>query len=347
MRRTSFLLAALLVPAACREAPPEPSADAAFLVPSVTVASGSASASASADASASGAPSSSVAAEGPVADAGDADGGPAAERAFCRDAFSADQARMKDRCAAADFALTQTVARAAANLCVSDLNVGLGRGRASFDADAARACVGMLQQKQLASTGEGDTIFLHPPCDRVVLGAQAEGAACRFSIECKDGLACVGYKVGVDGACKKPPKAGEACTLQPFGTIITEAAAALHHPACAAGAWCDGATCQPRAAAGKACGSTAACPSGLSCVNGKCGARGAPGAACSASTDCVFGLTCDGAAAGGVKGKCAPKRAAGDDCVSLDACKGRCDIPKGPDGKPAASGKCAAVCGSG
>jgi len=342
MRRISFLLAALVVPAACHGAPPEPTASdaATTLLPNVTVASASASASASA------APSASVAAEGPAADAGDADGGRAAERAFCRDAFGADQARMKEKCAAADFSLTQTVARAAGNLCVSDLNVGLGRGRARFDADAAHACVAMLEQKQLASAGEGDTIFMHAPCDKVVVGAQAEGAACRFSIECKDGLACVGYKVGVDGACKKPPKAGEACTPQPFGTIITEAAAALHHPACAPSAWCDGTSCQPRAGAGKACGSSAACPPGSSCVNGKCGARGAAGAACSASTDCVFGLYCDGAA-GATKGKCAAKRPEGQDCASLDACKGRCDIPKGPDGKPAPVGKCAAVCGSG
>ena len=109
MRRISFLLAALVVPAACHGAPPEPTASdaATTLLPNVTVASASASASASA------APSASVAAEGPAADAGDADGGRAAERAFCRDAFGADQARMKEKCAVADFSLTQTVARTA------------------------------------------------------------------------------------------------------------------------------------------------------------------------------------------------------------------------------------------
>ena len=47
----------------------------------------------------------------------------------------------------------------------------------------------------------------HFPCDRVLLGLQAEGQPCRFSIECKDGLACVGYEIGVDGTCKKPPAA--------------------------------------------------------------------------------------------------------------------------------------------
>src|SRR5262249_48353852 len=159
--------------------------------------------------------------------------------------------RLRDKCNATDFKLTQSMGHSAANLCFSDLRSGLARSRADFDEVAARKCVEMLQQKQLAQTSETDSLFMHYPCDKVVLGMQPEGQPCRFSIECKDGLACVGYRVGGDGTCKKPPKAGEACTLQPFGTIITEASAALHHPACVAAAYCDGTTCQSRTAAGQ------------------------------------------------------------------------------------------------
>ena len=36
-----------------------------------------------------------------------------------------------------------------------------------------------------------------------------------------------------------------------------------------------------------------------------------------------------------------------EECVAADACKGSCDLPKGPDGKVSGPGKCAAVCGSG
>jgi hypothetical protein len=178
----------------------------------------------------------------------------------------------------------------------------------------------------------------------VLVGLQPEGQPCRFSVECKDGLACVGYKVGVDGTCKKPPAAKEACTLQPYGSLVNVAASAMHHPACAAGAYCDGTTCQPRVQPGKPCGKSEACVTGLSCVTGKCGLRPAAGAACASASDCAYGLWCDRAGDAGT-GKCATRHAAGQDCTTRDACKGRCDLPaKGGSSQP---GKCVAVCGSG
>jgi hypothetical protein len=50
---------------------------------------------------------------------------------------------------------------------------------------------------------------------------------------------------------------------------------------------------------------------------------------------------------GDATGKCAPKKSDGQECTAADACKGRCDRPKGRDGKPSGPGKCSAVCGSG
>lgn len=340
MRRLSppsLLVIAALVFASCKETPQEPASVPDAAAPPAASSAPSAAPPASASPSAQ---------PGEPADAGGVDAGRAAERAFCNDAYLADTDRMREKCAPKDFELTQTMSRAAANLCFSDLASGLARSRADFDHVAASKCVEMLKQKQLAQTSETDSLFMHFPCDRVLLGLQAEEQPCRFSIECKDGLACVGYAIGRDGTCKKPPKAGEACTLQPFGTILTEAAAAAHHPACAAGAWCDGSTCQPRVAAGKACGKSDVCAPGLSCVGGKCGARAAAGAACAVSRDCAFGLWCDRAGDAGA-GKCATKKAEGQECAADDACKGRCDVPKGKDGKPSGAGTCAAVCGSG
>jgi hypothetical protein len=330
-RHAVLALAAVLF-AACRQAAQEPNAagDAAL--------SSSATASASAAAP--------VATQERLADAGDADGGRAAQRAFCSEAFTADLDRLREKCAPADLTLMQALARSAGNLCFSDLASGLARSRVAFDDEAANKCVEMLRQKHLEQTSESDTLFMHFPCDRVLLGMQAEGQPCRFSIECKDGLACVGYHIGGDGTCRKPPPAKEACTLQPFGTVLTEAAAALHHPACAPGAFCDGATCQPRVAAGKACAKSNVCATGLSCVMGKCGARAGVGGACAVPADCTFGLWCDRTGDGGA-GKCAAKRAEGLECTVQESCKGHCDIPKGPDGKASGPGKCVSVCGSG
>jgi hypothetical protein len=335
MRRIPFVLAAVVLVASCKGTPGEQvTAHDAAAAPS------SVSAEAAASSAADAAPA------GEARNAGEEDAGRAAERAFCTDVYGADLDRMREKCSPQDFSFTQAMSRSAANLCFSDLAQGLARARATFDPEAARKCVDMLRQKELTKSSESDSLFMHFPCDRVLLGVQAEGQPCRFSIECKDGLACVGYAIGKDGTCKKPPKATEACTPQPFGTILTEAAASMHHPACAPGAYCDGTTCQPRVAAGKACGKSDVCALGLSCVVGKCGQRGQAGAACVASGDCAFGLWCERAGDAG-PGKCSAKKPEGQECLAQDACKGRCELPKGPDGKVTGPGKCASVCGSG
>jgi len=322
---------AVALVAACHHEPPEPvQVDAAS--PPLAPSSSASSSDMASDTAA------------PV-DAGDADSGvKAALHAFCSGAFSADEERMRGKCSTPDFTLTQSMGRAAAGVCANDLAIALGRSRASFDADVGRKCVEMLHQKELAQSSETDTLYQHVPCDRVLTGLQSEGQACRFSVECKDGLACVGYKIGVDGTCKKPPAATEACTLQPYGSLVNVAASALHHPACAAGAFCDGTTCRPRVPASKPCSKSESCAAGLSCVMGKCGPRPGAGTVCAASGDCAYGLWCDRGGDGGA-GKCTAKRAEGQDCTSDAACKGHCDLPKKPDGHTV--GKCVAVCGSG
>jgi hypothetical protein len=277
------------------------------------------------------------------------DAGRADLRAFCTDVYNADNARQAQKCAPKDLAVSQGMARAAANLCADDVNSAFVHGRVSFDADAAKHCVQMLQDTPLSRTSDSDTFFAHYPCDSVLLGQQTEGQACRFSVECKEGLACEGYAIGVDGVCKKPPKVGETCIIQRFGNILNVTAVEPHHPACVAGAWCDGSKCQPRVAAGKACGGSASCTPGLSCVMGKCGNPGATGATCTATGDCAFGSWCDHSASGApaAPGKCAETRPVGAQCPSNDACKGRCDMTDAVDAGAFRFGHCGDVCGSG
>jgi hypothetical protein len=332
MRRALLALVFVLAAAHCRRSPEEPTAPGD--------AGGTESPSLSRP-TAVGAPVESAEASS-VADAG----GRSDARAFCDDAFGADAERLRAKCNAADLAVSQAVARAAADLCSGDFGSALSRSRATFDASVARQCVEMLRTKAMTQSSEDDTFFLHPPCDRVLAGIQPEGGACRFSVECADGLACVGYRPGADGACKKPPRAGEPCSFQVYATILNAPAAALHHPPCARGAWCDGAVCQRRAAAGTSCKANDVCAEGLACVRGKCGPRGASGAACAISADCAFGLWCDRTVDGGA-GKCAEKRAEAQPCAAFDACRGRCDAPNFSDAGGVPIGVCASVCGSG
>jgi hypothetical protein len=282
-------------------------------------------------------------------DAG-ADAGRADLRDFCTDAYTADATRMGQRCSPKDVGFARSLARAASNLCADDMNAAVARGRTSYDADAAKQCIQMLQASDVPRTSDTDTFFQHFPCDRVLLGTQADGQPCRFSIECKDDLTCVGYAISVDGACKKPAKTGEACSMQRFGSILNEQAATMHHPECASAAWCDGKTCQARIAAGQACVNATSCVAGLTCVMGKCGKIGGPGAGCFASSDCAFGSWCNRTPevlAGGTKGKCEAKRPASALCPAVDACKGRCDMPPPGDGGQPTMGRCIATCGSG
>lgn len=269
---------------------------------------------------------------------------------FCTDAYTADATRMGLRCSPQDTMFARRLARAASKLCTDDLNIAVSRGRATYDPDAAKQCVQMLQASDQPRTSDTDTLFQHSPCDQVLLGTQDQGQPCRFSVECKDGLACVGYGVGVDGTCKKEPKAGEACTPQRFASVLNEQAAVIHHPECAPSAWCDGKTCQPRITAGKACVNASSCVAGLTCVMGKCGKLGEPGAGCFSASDCAYGEWCNRTPevlAGGTKGKCEAKRPASALCPTMDACKGRCDMPRPPDGGEPTMGRCVAVCGSG
>src|ERR1700722_1460477 len=275
-----------------------------------------------------------------------APGGRADVHTFCSDVFIADSVRMEKKCVARDLNISKALAKAASKLCDDDVNAAVVRSRTSFDPDAAKACIQMLEDKDLPKSSENDTFFAHFPCDGVMLGTEDDGQPCRFSVECKNGLACVGYAPGTDGACKKPPKAGEACTLQRFGSILNEDAAKIHHPECAAGAWCDGTKCQPVIAAGQACVASASCTGGLSCVTAKCGKPAVAGGTCFQPSDCAFGLWCT-KGGGAASGHCEPKLPDGATCTELDACKGRCDMPKPPDGGSPPPGVCRATCGSG
>jgi hypothetical protein len=264
-------------------------------------------------------------------------------RDFCENVYSADSRN----CSASDADKTRSLTHLAANLCARDLSAILAPARATFDGDAAARCVEMLRDKALARTSETDTLFSHFPCDRVLLGTQAAGGPCRYSAECKDGLACVVSGAGPDGVCSAPPAAGQPCSRQAIGSTVSEAGAAAHHPACAKGAWCDGRTCQSRLASGKGCSSDAACADGLGCIMGRCGQPRPIGGVCQAKSDCVFGLWCAPSADGGVSGICREKLGESSLCATADSCKGKCELDRGPDGGTLQHGKCVSVCGSG
>jgi hypothetical protein len=319
----------VLVVACCHRAPEEPAAATDAATDAGHSAGGEARADAAASSTAPG------------------DGGRGQAHDFCLDAYLADYDRLRATCTSVDANRIQSLASVAAGLCTRDLTAVLAASRASFDSEAASRCVEMLREKALPRSSESDTFFEHFPCDRVLLGTQETGKRCRFSVECKDGLACVVTPPGPEGTCMIPPAAGSACSRQAISSTLNDPAAALHHPACAKGSWCDGRTCQSRLGTGKSCVSRESCTDGLACVMGKCAAPSPLGGLCQKSSDCVFGLRCAAGSADAGGGQCRAKLTAGADCANADSCKGRCDLATGPDGKQLDHGKCVPVCGSG
>lgn len=328
--RKAFALTAIAIAAAVAcKSPAEPAASDASFTPAVSDAAGSA-------------PSASAAPAAPDASAASSEDAPgkypAVDR-FCAGSYGADLEIARTRCATVDYLIQQNFTRVATRLCRHDLELLQDRGAARLDEKSADACVAMLKgaPQPDVKLHEGETFFLRPPCDKIVIGTRREGESCRFPPECKDGLQCLGYKVGVDGTCKKPAAVGGECSPQAYGSILSELAIAGRHPACVKGAFCtDMGTCAARAKAGDACAAHKQCDAGLWCVAGKCSKApfATSGGACAKTADCAFGLFCD-------RGKCTSKRSAGEPCTD-DQCKGWCDVP--PKEK---AGTCRASCGSG
>ena len=231
--------------------------------------------------------------------------------------------------------------RTAAKLCTRDLTQLASRKNSTFDPAVAKQCVAAIKNAPEKKPIEGETFFSRPPCDLVVTGKVADGGACRWPPECKDGLACDGYKVGVDGTCKKLAAIGAKCSAQAFGGVFNEMALALHHGPCVKGAYCEAGTCVARGAAGAPCARTSTCADALTCYMSKCskGGLATAGGPCSRTADCALALYCDTATS--ANGKCADKKSAGSACTN-DECKGYCDMPKN-----AKAGSCLSTCGSG
>lgn len=178
------------------------------------------------------------------------------------------------------------------------------------------------------------------------------GAACTFSTECLDGLACA-------GTCQAPAASGQPCLdsvgceppLTCLSSGLADGAATCGEPRseggeclsiadCASNLTCRGAdlnarpqvkgTCGPFGGEGEPCHplpeyfvAGGDCGPGLSCQNGTCQKRPGAGAACSPENRC-FGdqLACVPSSPGGSTGKCGPMPSPGENCASFACAKG-------------------------
>ncbi len=133
--------------------------------------------------------------------------------------------------------------------------------------DACRAAVDAATQ----GCDWGDLRLATPDaCLSILHGTIKEGARCRSSFECVDGLACKGVGPTDLGVCAPPVKPGSGCGLatDPLGAWTGQTTARTKHTSCDGA--CIRGRCVEAQPVGGACKSSLECGTGKLCVDGKC-----------------------------------------------------------------------------
>jgi hypothetical protein len=187
-----------------------------------------------------------------------------------------------------------------------------------------------------------------PPaaCQGILRGKLAIGSKCRSSLECAGGARCAGVGPTAVGRCTEAKADGELCggVVDTLGGYTRQIALEKQHPECKNK--CIKRRCATAATEGKACQTSADCAAGLMCV----GAGGTAPKVGLGPKQCALGKVpskagepCPGGECEGdlqcIKGKCAARKAAGEDCTVDFECRGGC--LRGDAGD---KGKCGARC---
>ncbi|WP_437588087.1 hypothetical protein [Sorangium sp. So ce1000] len=156
-----------------------------------------------------------------------------------------------------------------------------------------------------------------PACEGIVRGALDEGARCRSSLECAEGLRCDGAGPTDAGTCRAPRLAGPCgLSVDALVALTRQTRYAEAHPECRG--HCAGRACADDVPLGGRCEAHAACGRGRRCVDGRCSEAAPPpvGAACLAGL-CAAGARC-------VDGRCAAPKAEGEACSRDGECRAAC-----------------------
>lgn len=228
-----------------------------------------------------------------------------------------------------------TAVQSLADACTSQLSAAQRRGSIVLDASGIERCAAATESALSGCSWVRPLLpELPAACSAIVGGRSKQGAACRSSLECVDGLYCRGAFADRPGTCRPPAAPGAACEL-PADALAAFARAAYdpRHTTC--DGRCERGRCLPVARSGGACASSALCADGLRCIAGKCEATRFPriGEECSVGNPCEAGAYCDA-------GKCSPLKDAGAPCSLPFECRAlACEKAPGKN-----TGTCADAC---
>jgi hypothetical protein len=259
------------------------------------------------------------------------DGGPADPLAarFC-DAVVVLPERRKAECCGAS--VLASVAATVGDQCAKTLSFALGQKAVTLSPADVDGCVAAATR----ATSGCDWVTpasaeLPPECDAVIKGALKEKARCRSSLECPDGMRCIGLSTVDLGTCGPPRPTRAQCNVavDMLATFTRQERFERAHPECTG--YCRRGHCADAVAEGAACTSDVVCGRGR-CAFGKCTSAPLPVAGEACSGACAAGLRC-------ASGKCAAPKAEGEGCSADGECRGACVRADG-----GTAGTCAKSC---
>ncbi len=231
---------------------------------------------------------------------------------FCDAVLVAPERRRSECCS------TPNLAGIVAGQCVRALTFALAQHTVTLaPADVDRCAEAVTRASAGCDWVIPDTTALPPECEGLVKGALAEKARCRSSLECREGLRCMGLSTVDLGVCAPPKPARSQCNvaIDMLATFTRQNHVDRDHPECEG--YCGHAQCEPVVAAGGACATDRACGRGR-CSAGKCTSAPLP----------ALGEVCTEAWAPGRalrEGQVRGAEAADGDTCELDAeCRGTC-----------------------
>ncbi len=135
---------------------------------------------------------------------------------FCRLLFEAPKRQLEARCTPEDKGRPQydrlvALASRPVEACVAALEPSVRAGRVKLHKPAAEACARAIESATWKSTLRTRDLGAYPECEGLSTGVQAEGGACRTSLDCRAGLWCADAKFESDGACRRQGSAAESC----------------------------------------------------------------------------------------------------------------------------------------
>jgi hypothetical protein len=318
--RSALGLSLILAGVACEESKTDPAA--------------AASASASAGASASAAPSGLSPLERdrkaqddeirPVYPIDNSPPEPLAER-MC-DAVHVLPAKRRAECCASDPGFTPR------GECVRTLSSAIRSKAVTLDpADVDRCAQAMAKELEGCGWVNPSPPSAAAACDGIIRGQLKESAVCRSSLECAEGLGCLGLSATQVGRCGPPKPARALCNIgiDTLAAFTRQDRFEDAHPDCAG--YCIQRRCQDAVAVGGECKTHTECGAKRSCVKGKCSSAPLP----AAGQPCAAGLCALGARC--VKDVCTAPKGEGEACDSDLECRGGCERPDG--GTTGACGK--------